>query len=113
MRLFGVSHEELRLVRVRVISRICHRDYASCVELGRCGSDQELLALRWTYFQRRPDLIRERRAPDALTTFACPSRVSSLDNKASDVAMKDAPIIVARRTKCEEILEGRLLAQRD
>lgn len=85
MRLLCVRDKELRLVGIR--TRICTRDDSTTIES-----------------ERRSDLIRERLAPDRLSSFAGPCRITGLDHERFDVAMPFDVVVGARGAVTEEVL---------
>ena len=66
-----------------------------------------------TDFERGPDFVCERRAPDALAAFARARRVASLGHKATDITVEDAAIEIARCTESEKVLSGEVEDDKD
>ena len=58
-----------------------------------------------SYFDGGSDFVLERFSPDGLTTFAGTGGVTGLDHKGSDVAMKNATIVIVGGTKGKKVLE--------
>lgn len=58
-----------------------------------------------SYFDGGSDFVLERFSPDGLATFTRAGRITGLDHKRLDVAVKNAAVVIVGGTKGKKVLQ--------